>query len=483
MNRLVTSYNSLSKPVKASVWFLVCSFMQKGISVVTTPIFTRLMSVSEYGQYNVFNSWLSIVTIFVSLHLYSGIFTQGLVKFTEDRKAYCSAMEGLMLTLLVIWTAVYLLFRNYWNSLFQLTTVQMLAMLVLIWTTAVFNFWAAEQRVTFEYRKLVLLTLVVSLAKPIIGIVFVIYANDKVTARILGLALVELVGYTALFFVQMARGKTFYSGKYWKHALVLNIPLIPHYLSESILNSSDRLMINLMIGAEAAGIYSLAYSVSQIMTLFNKALSQTVSPWIYQKIRNDKLDDIDKISIPLLGAIAVLSLGLIALAPEVISIFAPASYYDAIWVIPPAAMGVYFMFMYTLFSTVEFYFEKTKGIAVATTAGAVLNVILNYLLIPVFGYYAAGYTTLVCYILYAVFHYSFMSKICKEYLRGKKLFNIGRICALTVGFCATGFIFMLLYCNMVIRYLLAFSLLMMGFFCRKQIMCFLKQLIGMRKKK
>ena len=481
MKKILRYYQNLNKAIKASIWFLICSFMQKGISTITTPIFTRLMSVAEYGQYSVFNSWLGIVTIFVSLHLYSGTYTQGLIKYSEDKKVYISALEGLLLSIVASWTVIYLLFRTQWNRLFQLTTVQMLAMLVLIWTTSVFNFWAAEQRVNFEYRKLVLITIAVSLAKPVVGIFFVKNADDKVTARILGLALVELMGYTSLFLVQMAHGKTFFSKKYWKHALLLNLPLVPHYLSETVLNSSDRLMINAMIGAEAAGIYSLAYSISQIMTLFNKALSQTVSPWIFQKIKGNSIGDIDKISIPLLGMIAIFNLALIAFAPEIVAIFAPSNYHEAIWVIPPIAMSVYFMFMYSLFSTVEFYFEKTKWIAAATMVGAILNIILNYLLIPVFGYCAAGYTTLVCYMVYAICHYMFMRKICDEYLSGNNVFNIGRICILTIAFGIVGFTFLMLYNNILIRYALVGLLIIMVAVFRKKIMCIANQFMGIRK--
>ena len=147
MKKLIEKYNDSPVQIKASVWFLVCAFLQKGISMITTPIFTRLLSTSEYGNYNVFNSWLNIVAIFVSLNLSYGVFTQGLVKYEDDRKRFASSMQGLSTLLVMLWTMIYLAFHNFWNNLFSLTTVQMLAMLLMIWTSAVFNFWAAEQRV------------------------------------------------------------------------------------------------------------------------------------------------------------------------------------------------------------------------------------------------------------------------------------------------------------------------------------------------
>ena len=228
---LLKKYRSLPVQAKASIWFLICAFLQKGISVLTTPIFTRLLTAAEYGQFNVFNSWLSILQIFISLNLSFGVYAQGLVKFSEDRYVFSSSMQGLSSILSVFWTIIYILFHNQWNELFGLNTLQMLSMLILIWTTQIFNFWAAEQRVLYKYKKLVILTLIVSIAKPVLGILFIEVATDKVTARIISLMLVEVVCFLGLFISQMRRGHTFFNKAYWKYALLFNIPLVPHYLS------------------------------------------------------------------------------------------------------------------------------------------------------------------------------------------------------------------------------------------------------------
>ncbi|MDE5916568.1 MAG: hypothetical protein K2G62_00390, partial [Oscillospiraceae bacterium] len=133
IHNIVAKYKKMPIQMKASVWFLICSFLQKGISTITTPIFTRLLSTEEYGQYSVFNSWLSVVTIFVTLNLFYGVYTQGLVKFSNERDVFSSSLLGLTTSLTVVWTAIYLCFHNFWNNIFSLTTVQMLSMLVMIW--------------------------------------------------------------------------------------------------------------------------------------------------------------------------------------------------------------------------------------------------------------------------------------------------------------------------------------------------------------
>ena len=157
---MIDKYKNMPVHIRASFWFLVCAFLQKGISVLTTPIFTRLLSTDEYGRFSVFNSWLSILAVFVSMNLYSGVYVQGLVKFEDSKRQFSSAMQGLSLVLTIGWVIIYLLFRDFWNELLSLTTVQMISMFLLIWTTAVFQFWAVEQRVELKYQRLVVLTLV-----------------------------------------------------------------------------------------------------------------------------------------------------------------------------------------------------------------------------------------------------------------------------------------------------------------------------------
>lgn len=481
MRYVLKKYKELPVPVRASIWFLLCSFLQKGISILTTPVFTRLLSTAEYGQYNVFSSWMGILTVFVTLRLSGGMYEQGMVKFEKDKAGFISSMQGLLVSLVLFWTVIYLLFHGFWNRLFSLTTVQMLAMLILMWLTCVFEFWAMEQRVSLNYRKLVGLTLLVAVIRPVVEIIFVVYGQDKVLARILGCVLVELIAYTGLFLSQMLRGKRFFSIYYWKYALMFNIPLIPHYLSQTLLNTSDRIMITSMVGDSEAGIYSLAYTLSMVMMLVNSSLLSTLGPWIYRKIKTKHVEEIAGIAYVSLVLIAGVNLVLIAFAPELVRLFAPAEYLDAIWVIPPVAMSVFFMFCYDLFAKFQFYFEKSTYVLAASLIGAVLNILLNYLLIPVFGYYAAGYTTLFCYIVYVIFHYLFMRKVCREYLDGVRVYDLKIIAMIAVLFMAFGFLLMFTYKNALLRYALLGIFILAVFFKRNMIAASIKKILSLKK--
>ncbi len=486
-SKLKTKYSSMPVQVRASLWFLISTFMQKAVSVISTPIFTRLLTTQQYGEYNVFQSWMGIITVIVTLNLFYGVFLQGLVKFEHEAKIYASSMQGLTLALCSFWTIVYFIFHDFFNQLFELNTVQMSFMLIMIWTSAVFQFWSAEQRVNNKYRLLVGLTILVMIAQPAIGIVLVQLSDAayKATARIMGMVIVNIAAYTWCFFVQMRRGKKFFSKKYWLYALKFNLPLVPHYLSQTLLYGSDRIMISRYVSESAAGIYSLAYSVAVIMTMFNTAITQTMGPWMYRKIKERKPQDIAPIVYSAMLIIAAANLTLIMLAPEAISIFAPPEYSDAKWVIPPVALSVFFMFMYDMFASFQFYFEKSWFIMAASVFGAALNIGLNYLFLSPrwfnFGYVAAGYTTLICYILYALCHYLCMRWVCKKHMDGAKVYDAKVLLGVSLCLVASGLMLSMTYEVPILRYSLVGIILLLLIIFHKNVINYAKKLMSLRK--
>lgn len=452
MSRLLQKYSSLPKGVKASGWFFVCSLLQKGISVITTPIFTRLLSTEEYGIYNVFFSWEGIFAIILTLKLTGGTYQQAIVKNRNSRDQYASSLLGLTCVIATVGLVVVGVSRNWIEDVLGVP-YQLVGLLIISTVMcAAFEFWAQIQRVEYNYRPLVLVTIFVILAKPIISIIAIKATEHfKVYARITSILGVEILAYFGIFALVFFRGKCFYNKSIWKYGLKLSIPLLPHYLAQSILSSSDRIMLNKLAGASEAGIYGLAYQVSMIMTMVNVALRDTLNPWILKKINENKTEEIGGLCYRLLSVVAVANIVLILTAPEAVLFFAPSDYYQAIWVIPPVAMSVYFMFLYNIFVNFEFYYEKNSRIMMATVVSAVTNILLNAWLIPKYGSVAAACTTLVSYIVYCIAHYITYKAIEKKHY-GIKIYNIKTIILISGVFMVVGFFVMSLYRMPYIRY-------------------------------
>lgn len=477
------TYKSLPIQLKATVAFFICSLFQKGISVLATPIFTRILTSDSYGRFSTFSSWYEILISIVSLSLVGGVYTTAMVKFNDDKKIISSSAQGLILLSCIIWFVIYLLFANFWNGLFKLTTIQMISMCCLILTSTSFGLWAIEQRVSYNYKQLVFITIIVSILKPITGIILVKSSKDQVTARILGILIVEVVCYLWIVFYQIIRGKKIISKKYWLYFIRYSLPLIPHSISQAVLNSSDRIMIQNIIGQKEAGYYNLAYSVSLIMIILNTSLSQTLAPWTYQKLKGNKEDDLNRIMVSSCMIIAIMNLLLILLAPEIISFFAPKEYSQAVYVIPPVVMSVFFMYLYDWFVRIEYYFEKTHYVLIASITGAITNIILNYLLLPLFGYLVAGYTTLISFCVYAVLHYCFMRKICKTKMNGKHIYNEKRLILIISCFLTIGIGLSFLYNYWYIRYIILVIIAVIALIKKNNIKYLLNEILNINKKK
>ena len=271
--KLYDKYRSLGDPAKASIWFLLCGFLQKGISMLTTPIYTRIMTSAEYGRNSVYTSWYNILFIIASLELAAGVYTKGLVKNEEDADAFSSSLLSLSTLCVLLFTVVYFAFHNIFNSFTGISTYLMILMIFEMWSTIAYQFWSNRERVAFRYKKLVALMITFTVLRPIVGVIAVLLADEahQVEAKVTATVIVNIILFSGLYVSILKKGKKLFHREYWKYALCFNLPLVPHYLSQIVLNQSDRIMIDKFCGTAAAGYYSVAYSLAMVMQIFNSA--------------------------------------------------------------------------------------------------------------------------------------------------------------------------------------------------------------------
>lgn len=475
----IKKYKSISVQARAAIWFSACSILQKGISFIVVPIFTRILTTEQYGTYSLYLSWLQILTIITSLYLYYGVFTNGMNKYDTDRNRYISSMQGLTLTITAIVFAIFFITQNAWSDILGLAPHLIFLMFVEMAVTPALSFWSGRQRFEYKYRKLVIVTLCKSIVNPILGLIMVSLAEDKATARILSVVIVEVCFCGVIMIYQFLKGKCWIDKKYWKFALGMAIPLLPHYLSGMILNKGDQIMISKMVSTSAVAFYSVAYNIGMLVQIFTNAISNSFTPWIYQRIKADKYEKIPETINFLMLLVAAISLGLMLLSPELVLLFGSSGYASAAYVIPPVAASVFFIFLYNILATPQFYFEKTSFLMVSSILAAVVNLGLNYIFIKQYGYVAAGYTTLVCYVLYSIGHAIISRKVMKEFIPGKILFDYKCVVGLSILVIFAGIGCNFLFDYKIVRYGLLIIFGVVAFVKRDLLM---SNIIGLKKK-
>lgn len=471
MKRFINLYKNLSNEAKASAWFVVCNIIQKGISFFTIPIFTRLLTTEEYGMTNVYQSWMSLIIIFATLNLQYGVFNTAMIKFEEDRDRFISSLQGLSTAFTAGIFVIYFVMHKSWDSLLGLPFVLMLTMFAELFTSPALGFWSGKQRFDIKYKGLVSLTLLIAVLSPIIGILLVLPAENRGVARIIGCAMANILVGLILYFYNWKKGKSLYVKEYWVFALKFNLPLIPYYLSQMVFNQSDRLMIDYLSGRDKAGIYGVAYSMGLVLNFVINAINGSFVPWTYKSIRDKKQKNIKNIANGISVLVAVMLSLLILVTPELMRFIAGPEYYEAIWVVPPIAASLFFLFMSQLSINIEFYFGENTLLIKGSIISAVVNVVLNLIFIKMFGYIAAGYTTLIAYIIFCLTNYSCMKKICKKEFgeENRKLYDIKFLSILSIVFLITMVVMTLLYPFVIVRYVIIVAILFVLFLKRKLI--------------
>lgn len=454
VEEILQIYKKIPIPAKASMWFVLCSVIQKGIAFITTPIFTRMMPAEEYGLISVYSSWVNILTVVLTLQLATGVYNKAMIRYEKQRDEYTSSMLFLTTLLISGGLGIFLLFSKQLSNALGMSTSLTIAMFVDLTFSQAMTFWTVRNRFEYEYKNIVGYTLASAFFSTF-GSVAAIYLfpEHKAYARIYAMVLVHVAIYSVVYYKILCAGRRIVWKEAWGYALHYNIPLIPHYLSQQVLNQADRLMINNMCGSAQTAMYTVAYQIAMVLNIVTTAIEGSFTPWAYQKISEGKEKDIGKLAQGILIIVGITCLFFTLFAPEFIYLLGGNAYQSAVWVVPPVCMSVYFTMMYSLISTVTFYYEKTKSIMLASCAIAVLNIMLNQYFITIYGMVAAGYTTLVCYICYALIHYLLMCHVLKEEKK-QNPFNVGVVWIPAVFFALSAVASSLLYTHLKLRILL-----------------------------
>ncbi len=476
METCVAKWNKLPIEVKSSVAYAICSILQRSMSFITLPLFTRLLTTEEYGQASIYSSWLSLLAVFISLYLPYGTFSTAMTKYEGKRDEYVASVDAICLLLGIIFILIYYPFHDSFNKYFDLPTYIMLVMVGEIVANTALQCWYARQRYEYRYKSVIAVTLLLAIMSPIMAVILVFNSEEKGYARILGGSLVTITVGIFFWFYNLKKGRHLYNREFWRYALMFNLPLIPYYLSQMIFNQSDRIMIGKLVGIDKAGIYNVACNLGMALTFVLTAINNSYVPWLYRKMKVGKWNDNRRVSLFIAILMAIMFFIIILLTPEIVLWLAGYNYYDAVWVVPPVTMSMLALLYGQFFVNVQFYYEKKSNLVMGMITSGIINVTLNYLLIPVCGFIVAAYTSLLCYMLNAYMYYFFYVQIKKEKKIEDSLVNIKALIALALLFSIASFSVMWLYEFFFIRYALLGVLIFAIYINRGRVLALIKEL-------
>lgn len=425
------------KTVISMISYLIANIVGMVVSLIALPILTNLLSTEEMGIATSFITLKNIVTIILLLAMYISIdkiFVT--LKKDEERYKFLSSIYIFSSIVAIIFYLIYFIFRGFLNNLLgfntELMTLMFIMCILINGCTLMVSYWnfCNKAKNTFIYN------LLVSPVSQILSILLVCaLSTEKYLGRIIGVDFFNIVIGVICGILILRKGKMTIKKEYVKESLQISLPMIPHLLAQIFLSSCDLLMIKNMIGESEAGIYSVAYTISNILYTISLQIFKPWSPWVYRRIENRETDTIKENSKMVMHVVWILCIGLFTLAPELIKLFINSNYTEASLIVAPICLGIFFQMMYIFFYDIEYYHKKNKQIAVFSVITAVINIVLNYIGIHIWGYQAAAYTTIISYLILCILHYIGMRRIDR-----RKYYDIKTLTILSLALTVITFI-------------------------------------------
>ena len=397
----------MKKQNRVTFFNILSTMLLRGISLFTAPLFSRLLGPSGYGVVSLYTVWVGVAAIAFTLQTHGTLVNARVEYPQEQQNAYQSSVMTLSLLFYLVCSAVVIAFLPQVSRMLKLPWVLVLLILFHAFGSFCLNFLNSKFTYEFKADKNMYVSVGLTLTTVVLSVILILLMPDSINyyGRILALSLTYgILGITVCSYV-LAKGKTFYNREYWTLALTLALPVVFYSLSDLLLGQCDRVMLQWMMDTDMVGQYSLAYNFGGIMFTIFGALNNSWVPFYFDDMKQQRREAMRRQAGNFLELFTVLSVGFILLAPEVYHIFAGRKFWSGTNLIPIFVSSYYLNFLCTFPVNYEYYYKKTKAVAIITVGTSLLNLGLNYVLIGAMGVSGAALATAISHGVQFTCHY------------------------------------------------------------------------------
>ncbi len=393
------SQRKIKKPALASIWYFISNGVVRGVGVVGTPIFTRLLTPSEYGLFPLWSTWLGIVSTLVSFEIGGGAMYRGLERYRGKERDFIASLLSLFSVVFLAFCLLYFTFSEFFNSITGLNTFVSSLLLIQVFLNTVVGVYTGYAKFKYKYRDVAIVNVLCALLSPIISISFIVLSNYRSYAKIFGAVLSSLLIAVPVLISILRRGGNPFAFDIWRYLIKKCIPLLPHYLAMSLIAKVGEITVNRFHGAQALGKYSVATSLGLSLTVLSGAVLSALSPWVIRKIRAGEFGIIREVL--LLGSklISIAVLIVLCICPETLMLISPPQYHDVLPAVFPLALTIVPIFLSNAIVSCEFYYERSARTSLPSVITALICLTLSYLVTPHIDYRFSGVIILGSYIL------------------------------------------------------------------------------------
>jgi O-antigen/teichoic acid export membrane protein len=405
---------SLKKVLRGATTYSLGDVLVKASGFFLIPLYTRILTPADYGIVGYLQVFSSLLVVILGFGFY-GAQTRYYYEHHNDEQAIGRFMFTINTTTIIASLIVcgplliYGILRGWTIGRENIPFHPYMSItLGTVLLSVLNNFVTSSYRMKQKFLGATLIHILTFLLTTGFTILLVVYLKKGALGRVAGNALGLLFIFIPFYYLYARQFKPKFSKEALGYAVGFGFPVVIHLLMGTIHSSIDRLMLERYLPLSELGIYTLGASVAAVLQMFVTAFNQAYQPSYYQLMESGQ-KTIEKQIVTTfklwLGLITLATCVGIAFGGPVLTVFAGPRFKEVSKVFPLLLLSVYAGSFYFFFSSPIFFFKKTRILPFITGSSAIINIVINLLLIPRYGINGAAMATIISHIWISVVAY------------------------------------------------------------------------------
>ena len=383
--------------VKNILLFLISSFIPKAISFFLVPIYTCYLSTKEFGISDLINTTVALLLPIVTLNIKDAVLRFSINDNYDNKDVFSSFC---IIQLLGIFFVFIISVLQYYFNILNIPFVYVIFFDILLISTSIYDNFCSFSKGIGKVKVIV----EASVLNSIITVFLNIFLIVVLKMGLYGFLIANCVGYiftNILFFIRIKAWKFInfeFNKTVMKKMIMYSFPLVFSAIAWWVNNASDRYVISLICGVSISGIYAVSTKIPSILTTFQSVFMQA---WSISAIKDFDKKDSDAFignMYSILNFLLFSCCSILIIFNLVISkVLFKKEFFLAWKYVPFLLISVAIDGMALFICNLFFAINDTKSRAIVTICGAIINTILNFVLIYYFDAFGAAIATLVGY--------------------------------------------------------------------------------------
>ncbi|ANQ15899.1 lipopolysaccharide biosynthesis protein [Vibrio natriegens] len=385
------------KFVKDILIFALSSFGSRAITILLLPLYSYSLQLEEYGELDVL---LTLVMLFMPLLTFS--MYESILKMCIEKRVSRKVVFSSSIFLLAILTIIAFILVCFVNSVF-FKYERIFIFFGVILSISIYEYFSKFSKGVGQQFVFAISNIIIAAVMLFLNILLVYYYEAGIDGVLYSHMISYLIGSVFIFFrLSMWRfiSKRYTNVEVIKKMLTISVPLIPNAAMWWMFNASDRSLVYHFSGADQAGLYGVGNKLSVIIMIVNAVVFQA---WQIATLREKGKDTQNQFFTDVIRKyiyfIFFVSSFLISINQFLLETILSEEFSNAWRVGNILILSTTFYSLASFLGVFYVVFEKTKRAFATSSFTAILNLILNLVLIPTYGIYGAAFATLASTVL------------------------------------------------------------------------------------